>query len=181
MEIVENIKKTNGFAKAAKIIAIIVFCLTFGMLLATIISDFAIFSTQIFGFFVACIAGAAGFIFGCVLLLISIVFLFGIYIIEERGFWPIAWAKEAFHGVVADLAVTKEQIASLTAVRVAAIIACFVAFVGAIVALALAGAAKKRQPGIKQKLTKSFSVLSIVFSSLGLLTAVGIILILTAA
>lgn len=179
MEEVEVKKEVNKFARAAKIIAIVVFSTVFAALLAAIISDFAIFSTQIVGFFVACLGGIAAFIFGFILMIFSIVLIFGIYLLEQDGFWPVAWAQKTFHEALADVAITQQQVDSLIAIRIVIVVVCFLILAASIVALALASVAKKREPEIKQGLTKAFSIVSIVFSSLGLLAAVGVILIFT--
>ena len=79
---------TNKMAKAAKIIAIVIFALILTALIGAIVSDIAIFSAQIAGFIAACIMAVAAFVFGIILMVLSIVCIFGVYLLEEYGFWP---------------------------------------------------------------------------------------------
>ena len=165
--------------KTARIIAIVIFSLVMAALLTAIITDAAIFSQQIVGFFVAVFGSAIVFLFACILMVISCVLIFGVYVLKTEGFWPTKWASEAFHGVLNDIKVTESQVSTLITVRVVLIVVCLIIFVSAIVALSLAKSAKKENPKRKQKLTKAFGIVSLILSILGLFAAGVLILILS--
>ena len=170
---------TNPKAKTAKIIAIIAFCLVMSALAIAIISDVVIFAQQIILFVVACFIAAALFIIGILLMFVSIVFVFGVYLLEEYGFWPVNWAFNGFNEVLADAAITQEQANTLILIRVLLIIACVTGFILAIVCLALSNSAKKDGYQEKQGSTKAFGVISLIFSILGFFA--GLIILIIAA
>lgn len=166
----------NKMAKAAKIIAIVIFALILTALIGAIVSDIAIFSAQIAGFIAACILAVAAFVFGIILMVLSIVCIFGVYLLEEYGFWPLTWTKTAFTEVMSDLTVTSEQISILIMVRIILLVICVLVFAAAIVALCLAKKAKKENPEIKQGLTKAFSIVALILSILGMFIALAMLL-----
>lgn len=167
---------TNKMAKAAKIIAIVIFALILTALIGAIVSDVIIFSAQIAGFIAACILAVATFVLGIILMVLSIVCIFGAYLLEEYGFWPLTWTKTAFTEVMSDLAVTSEQINILIMVRIILLAICVLVFAAAIVALCLAKKAKKENPEIKQGLTKAFSIVALILSILGMFIALAMLL-----
>lgn len=156
-------------AIAAKIIAIIAFSLVFATLGFAITSDIVLFAQQIISFIAACIASVFLFFIGIILMVLSLVLVFGFYLLDSKGFWPATWATNGFKDIVADAAITSEQLAIITSVRIILIAICFIVLVGAIVALALRKASIKDGYIDKQKLTKAFGVVTIIFASLGLL------------
>ena len=165
-------------AKAAKIISIIVFSLTMSALATALISDIFILGKVIFGFILACFVSVITFFFAIILMVISIVLIFGAYLLESRGFWPGEWARNAYYDVMKDYHLTTEEISIVTIIRLVLIVVCLIAFVGSIVCIAMMKRAKKQNPEIKQKLTKSFGTLSLIFSILGLFAALGVVAIL---
>ncbi len=173
---VEQNKPTSKIAKAAKIIAIVIFALVLSALIGAVVSDVVIFSAQIAGFIAACILAVAAFVFGIILMVLSIVCIFGVYLLEEYGFWPLTWTKTAFTEVVSDLAVTSEQINILIMVRIILLAICVLVFAAAIVALCLAKKAKKENPELKQGLTKAFSIVALILSILGMFIALAMLL-----
>ena len=164
-------------AKSAKIVAIIVFILIILSLLSAIISDFAIFSQQLLGFVVACLGSAVVLFMGFVLLVISCIFVFGIYLLNEHGFWPLTWSNNVFHEVLADYSITQEQITALKAIRIVLLIVCIIVFILSIVALAISKSAKKSGYAQKQGLTKAFSIISLILSIFGVFAAITVILV----
>ena len=138
----EQPKPTNKLAKAAKIIAIIIFATVLSALVGAIVSDIVIFSAQIIGFIAACIVAVGAFIIGIFLMILSIICVFGVYLLEEYGFWPATWMYQAFMSVMSDLGITSEQIGILIIVRIILLVICGLVFVASIVAVSLAIKAK---------------------------------------
>ncbi len=161
----------SGKERAAKILAIIVFSLTMSILLATIISDVALFAEQIMSFIVACIGSAFAWFFGLITVIVSIAFIFGILLLEQYGFWPNTFAAQVFHETMADAAITQQQLQILKGIRLAFFIVYITTFIGAIVCLAMRKSVKKEDPSRRQSLTTTFGVISLVFSILGFATA----------
>lgn len=164
-------------AKAAKIIAIVAFSVVMGCLVLALVTDIAIFSKQILGFVAAILGSALVFIFGCILMLFSIVLIFGIYLLEQDGFWPATWAEKTFHEALSDAALTPDQVTAIVAVRIVLLVLCVLAFAAAIVAICMKKAAKKKNPEMpKQKLTTAFSIVALIFSIFGAFAALTVML-----
>lgn len=155
----------NGTYIAAKVIAIVIFAFIMTALAIAIISDFVIFAEYIFSFIFACIASVIVFFIAIILMIISCVLIFGIFILKSSGFWPTEWTKNTFHEIMADAKVSQEAISAFIGIRVMLIITCVICFALSIVALAL-------NKGSGQKLPKAFGVLTLIFSILGLLSAI---------
>ena len=177
---VNNTPAKRGFQRAALIISIFCFVLVFALLLVAVISDILIFAQQLIMFVVAVLGAAVAFIAGFFLMIISIILIFGFYLLESQGFWPYEWAKQAFSEIIKDAKITSAQMGVLIGVRIALLICCVIIFVSAIVALVFASIAKKQNKkngvAIRQGLTKAFSIISIIFSGLGFFMALIVIL-----
>ncbi|MCR5332636.1 MAG: hypothetical protein K6E11_01275 [Bacilli bacterium] len=180
MEEVAKVEKKpiSKLAKAAKIIAIIAFALVMSALAGALVSDIVLFARQIIYFIVGCVGAVMAFIVGFFLFLISCILIFGIYLAESQGFWPVTWAQQIFTQVLNDGKLTPEEISVILIVRIILAVICFIVFVLSIVCLALKKRAKKKGEEDKQKLTKSFGTISLIFSILGLFAAVVMILLL---
>ena len=172
--------ESSKIGKAAKVISIIAFSLVMTALLTAIISDIAIFSNQIGGFILAIIASAAVFVLGIIFMVMSIMMIFGIILIQNEGFWPMAWCKRTFHEVLADYTVTPSQIEAFKTIRIVLLVICIIVFILAIISSSLARKERKQNSEVKQKLTKSFSSISLAFSILGLVIAIGAIALMNA-
>lgn len=171
-----EVTKRSGIAKAAQVLAIIVFTLVLSALLFAIISDIAIFAQQIFSFLFACIAGVLVFICACILMVVSLVFVFGFYLLADRGFWPIQWASEVFKQIVAENKITQQQIMTFGIIRVVLIVICALCLIFAVVALILNKATPKLE---RAKVTTPFSVIGLILSILGFVAALGMFFIVS--
>ena len=176
MEKVEVVNQKSALGLVAKIIAIVVFSLTFAALFGAVISDIIILAQTIIAFITACILSALTFVFALILCFLSIVLVFGVFILDNYGFWPATWAKNIFHDIMNEHMLTSTQIEALKIIRIILIIVCFICLAGAIVGLSLGSNAKKQ--GYTCKLIKPFGVVSIVFSSLGLVVGAGALFII---
>ena len=168
-------------AKVAKIMAIVIFSLVMSCLVIALVTDGTIFAQQIFAFIGGCLGAICAFIFGFILMVFSIVLIFGVYLLEERGFWPLQWASEVFHNALHDAPVTSEQITAMVATRLVILFTCIICFACSIVVLSLAKQVKKENPDvqIKQGLTKTFGILTLIFSILGAFAAVTLLLLIS--
>ena len=103
--------------KEIKILAIVCFSLIMAALVTAIVSDAIIVGQSILGFVLALIIAVIAFIVGVILMIISCMLIFGIYLLDQEGFWPIAWAESAFKDVMKDYQVTQTQIDTLITIR----------------------------------------------------------------
>ena len=152
---IENKPIVSRYEKIAKIISLVIFPLVFVALLGAIIGDIAVFAMNIIYFFIACLAAVGVFIIGFFLMLISIVLIFGVYLLEEYGFWPAQWAAKGFSEVMADNKVAPGQVMVLVIIRIVLIVLCVLILASAIVALVFAKKAQKRESRKKTKKNKS--------------------------
>ena len=72
--------------KEIKIIAIICFILIMSALATALISDAIVVGQAILGFILALIISVVVFFFAIICMFISIIFVFGIYLLGDRGF-----------------------------------------------------------------------------------------------
>ena len=177
----ETPKETESSVKAAKSIAIIAFIFVVSALVVALVSDGFLLSDAILGFIGACLAGALTFIAGFFLMLISIILIFGIYLLKEQGFWPLQWSTQAFHDVLKDHPITQYQISVLIGVRIALIVLCIIALILSIIACSMGNANRKKGYYIdRNNPTLGFGTFSLIFSILGLLAAMAVLLITSA-
>ena len=165
--------------KATKTLATICFYLILAALVSAIISDIIILNQQILGFIVAIIASVVVFLFAIFLMLVSIILIFGIYLLKQDGFWPIAWANNTFHEVMRDYQITQGQLNDLFVIRIILLVVCITALVIAIIAKARIKKEKKKDPELKVGHYKGFANASLVLSILGVLACSGIAVILS--
>lgn len=168
-------------AKVAKIMAIVIFSLVMSCLVIALVTDGTIFAQQIFAFIGGCLGAICAFIFGFFLMLLSIICIFGIYLLEQNGFWPLQWASEVFHNALKDAPVTSDQITAMVVTRLVILFTCIICFACSIAVLSLAKQVKKENPDvqIKQGLTKTFGILTLIFSILGAFAAVTLLLLIS--
>ena len=76
--------------KVTKTLATICFYLILAALVSAIISDIIILNQQLLGFIFATIASVVVFFFAIFLMLVSIILIFGIYVLGSNGFWPLS-------------------------------------------------------------------------------------------
>ena len=168
----------SGKERAARILAIIVFSITMSLIVAVFITDGALFAQQIITFITACIGAAAAWIFGIIAFVVSIMMIFGILLIEQYGFWPNTFASNAFKDIMKDAVITNDQLIALKLSRTIFLIFAIIAFIGAIVALSMRKSVAKDDHTRRQGLTKTFGVLSLVFSILTAFASLFILLML---
>ena len=76
-----------------KTLSIIAFILCITSIISSIVLDLVVFAETIGAFFLGCLGFVFAVFIGTVLMVVSIVFVFGIYLIQDYGFWPINWGK----------------------------------------------------------------------------------------
>ena len=177
VEIVET-EKGKSLGKTAKIIAICAFCTVMAALLCATISDVAIFADQILHFVGGMIISAMLFVFMLVCFAVSFILVFGFYIVESHGFWPWKVAFGAFKEIIGDITFNESQLLTFSSIRWTLLSICILCLISAIVSLAIRKSAISEGFKDKNKHIKKFNVNTIVFSSLGIVFALVIFLIL---
>ncbi len=170
-------EKGHALGKAAKIIAICCFCLVMAALLYETVSDVIIFSKQILQFIGGIVATALLFVFMLICFVASFILIFGFYLFQQQGFWPIKVTKTAFLDMMGEISFDNISPSLFSGVRISLIVLCVISLVSAIVSLSLRKAAINEGFIDKNKHIKKFDVTTIVFSSLGI--AVSAIALLT--
>ncbi len=105
----------------------------------------------------------------------SIIFIFGIKIAEERGFWPATWALNTFQSIMADAALTEEQIILIIIIHSIVLGLALVSFILGVIASSKVKRIKKSGLPIIYPSIKPFTVLSILFSILNIIFAASIV------
>lgn len=157
--------------KEIKIIAIICFILIMSALATALISDAIVVGQAILGFVLALIISVVVFFFAIICMFISIILVFGIYLLGDRGFWPLDWAKNAFDEVMRDYEVTQAQINTLITIRIVLLAICLVVFILAIIVVSHVKKIKKQDKTINRKPTAGFGTASLVLSILGIIAS----------
>lgn len=163
--------------RTARVFAIIAFALVWTALGIAVVADIFTFGQLILFFVFACFLAAAAFIIMFVLCIVSCMLIFGVYLLEQYGFWPVTVAAGLYHEVMADAAIAPERISIFMAVRILLLIFCVFVFVFSIIALSMNKKAKKEGFQGKRGLTTAFGVVSLILSILGIGAAVIMILI----
>ena len=165
--------------KEIKILAIICFSLIMAALVTAIVSDAIIVGQSILGFVLALIVAVIAFIVGVILMIISCMLIFGIYLLDQEGFWPIAWAESAFKDVMKDYQVTQAQIDTLMTIRIVLLVICISVFIMSIIVVRHVKKIKKQDKTINRKPTSGFGTASLVLSVLGTIASLGVLAVLT--
>ena len=165
--------------KVTKTLATVCFSLILAALACAIISDIIILNEQILAFVGAILISILAFVVGFILMVISIMLIFGIYLLGSEGFWPLKWAKYMFSEVLKDHVPTAGQLNDLLVIRIILLVLCVMIFITSIVTLAMLKKEKKKNPEVKvSKRDKGFATAALVLSLLGTLASTGIVLIL---
>lgn len=165
--------------KEIKILAIVCFSLIMGALVTALVSDAIIVGQAILGFVLALFIAVITFIVGFFLVIVSCILIFGIYLLDSEGFWPVTWAETAFNDVMKDYQVTQSQINTLIIIRIVLLVICISVLIMSIIVTKHVKKIKKQDPSIKVKPTKGFALTSHVLSIMGIVSALGIMAVLS--
>ena len=157
-----------------KVLAIISFVLVLVILLMAIISDIAILAETILTFIFGTLFSVFAFVFLIIAMLASCILIFGIYLLKEHGFWPLDVSIKLYREILNDIHITPEQLQSLRGFRIAFLIICIIIFILSIIAL-------HKDKTISEKVPlKGMSIVALILSILGILTAIGALAITSA-
>lgn len=157
-----------------KACSIIAFVIVMVSLLTAIISDIVIFRDAILTFFGGILLSIGGFIIMFVAMIVTCILIFGVYLFQQYGFWPVQLSANLFKEVMGSIKITNEQIAIFRGWRYGLLILCIAALILAIMALHKDEMISKKVP------LKGMSVVALIFAILGILTALSAIAISSA-
>ena len=168
-------KPQNSYIKAAKIIAIVCFALVFSLIIVAFVVDIVTFADVFFAFITGILGATVMFVIGFFLMMVSCLLIFGIYLLEEYGFWPIEWAIKAYNESMAEATITVEQILIFRIVRIVLLVLCVLIIASCIVSLILKKKAKKAGYVGKTAMITAFDIVAIIFAIFGILVAIGML------
>lgn len=165
--------------KEIKILAIICFSLIMAALVTAIVSDTIIVGQSILGFVLALLVATVAFIVAIFLMIVSCMLIFGVYLLNTEGFWPVEWAKSAYNDVMKDYQITNAQIDTLITIRIVLLVICIAVFIASIIVARHVKKIKKQDKTINRKPTSGFGTTSLVLSILGTIASLGVLAVLT--
>lgn len=162
-----------------KTLSILSFVFIWVILLGSIISNIAIFAENMLVVFGAILISAFIFFILFVFMMLSCVFVFGVYIIENSGFWPLSATAEIFNSIIINAEIKPSQIDALFTNEIIILILLGIIFILSIIALAINSNFKKKNPELRARSPKVFGTLSLLFSIFGILGNIGLVFIVS--
>lgn len=160
--------------KYQKALSIISFILMIVALLTAVITDFVLFKDAIFTFIGAIVISIIIFIFLIFAMLVSFILIFGVFLVKENGFWPLSVTLGVFKDILNDITITSEQVSSFITIRIILLIICIITLVMSIIA-------KHKVKDQTKVPLKGMSVVTFIFSILGILSAASLLIIASIA
>ncbi len=158
-----------------KKLSIISFTLVIVTLLAAIISDCIIFHEAILTFLFGAIFSAVVFVLLCAVMLLTIVLVFGVFLLQNYGFWPLNASLSLFKEILSDIQITSQQVTTFQGLRIAFITICILLIIFSLVVL------KKKEDTQTAAKYKSLSFVSLAFAILGVFVGIGMVAIVSMA
>lgn len=166
--------------KTAKTLAIISMVSAFLAIFLAVVFDVIAFKDVILQFIASLILPIVAFVFLCILMLASIMFIFGILLVKEYGFWPLTLSIDFFKQLLSEIKVTQEALQTFRMFRLILIFICLCIMILAIVSKALLGRQPKEydENGKKRKRkngVRSMANTGLVLAILGLIVSLSAI------
>ena len=149
--------------KAKKVLAIISFTLVMSALLFVIITDISIFYKAILAVVGGIIVSIFAFFFLFIFMILSIVLVFGVFIIKEYGFWPLNFSLGLFKEVLGGIEISSEQMGMFVIFRI-------IVLVILVATLIMSCIAKHRSEEIPKPPLRGMSVAATVLSIMGIVS-----------
>lgn len=172
----------SGKKKAASVLATLSLVFAILSIFLAIGLDVFAFKEAIFKFIFALILPIPAFIIFVMLMVVSCIFIFGFYLLDQYGFWPLDWAINLFKEMMGDIKITADQIFLFRVFRIVLLVICFSLLTMAIVSKVLDYEKKEMVPEVvegeeppikkKDRTTGATSTVAIVFIVLGILVSV---------
>lgn len=162
--------------KAAKILAIVALASVFSAILLAVIFDIIAFREVILQFIASLVLPVFAFIFLFIAMIASFVFIFGIYLIKEYGFWPLTLSIDFFKELLNDIKITEEAIKTFMIFRIILMVICIVIISLTIISKSLCTEQKEENSDSGKKASRrkginSMATISMIFGILGLVVS----------
>ena len=185
-EVIEEVKENPVETKAKKPtlvsqkVTMTAFGLSIFLIFLAAIFDLIAFKDTILTFIAGIVVSAAAFVVLCVLFLISFILIFGFYLVQKEGFWPLPLSIEFFKEVMGEVKVTAEQIAMFRTFRIVLIVLCIATLIVAIVGKVMTK--KDIKAGLVKRLKSvdGYATAAIVLTIIGALVSMATIAITSA-
>lgn len=177
MEQEEIIIQEQKPKQTSKILAWIAFGLSIFSIILAGVFDFLAFKEAIMSLIGAIFATAVVFIVLIMAFLVSLVLIFGIIILQDKGFWPLKAMETVFKEIMGSVEFAPSQIATFKIYRIVLIALCVVIFVLSIIALVKHKLEQKKYPLEKSNSAKVLSIIALILSIFGILASAAAILI----
>lgn len=168
-------------SSTAKVLSTVALFLAIGAIFLAIIFDIVSFAEVVLQFVLALILPVFAFVFLFIAMIASIIFIFGVYLLEEYGFWPLSLSIQFFKEIVDDIQVTQAQLDTFRGLRVVLIVICIAIITLAIISKVLAK--KDAQNGVIPRVVRSTRAkanAALILGILGLLVSIGALAITSA-
>ena len=170
--------KTNKTPDILSLIAMLTAILAIPL---AIIFDIIAFKEVILQFIAALILPCIAFVVLCFFMIVTIIFIFGIFLIENYGFWPLTLSYQFFKEIIGDIKISQESLALFRVFRIILLVICLTVLILAIVSKGLAKADAEASQAPVKRSVKGKAKAAIVLSILGIIVSVGAIAITAAA
>ena len=157
--------------KTAKTLAIISMALAFAAIILAVVFDVIALKEVIFQFVLSLILPIIAFVILFIGMIASFIFVFGVFIVKEYGFWPLKLSIDFFEELLSEIKITSEAVQLFLRFRIALAFICACIIVVAILSKVLSGPKEKGvdENGKKIKRKGGFRAMSTVGLILGIL------------
>ena len=152
----------------------------FAAIVLAVIFDIVAFREAILQFVASLILPVIAFVFLCIAMIASIIFIFGIYLLKEYGFWPLTLSIDFFKQLLSEIKISEQALQTFMIFRVVLLAICLCIIAVAIVSKVLSEPQEEKVDEKGRKIKRkngvaAMSSLGLVFGILGLLVSLSAI------
>ena len=174
VELIDPEKKQKSVSKITAGISLGLMILT---ILLALLFDFLAFKDAILTFVAAIVLSAAAFVLFTIFFVVSFVLIFGFYLVNEHGFWPLSLSISFFKEVIGDIVITAEQVAQFRIYRIIIIVLCCASIALSIVSKVYYN--KDKSAGLIKPFgaTKGIYQTALVMAIIGIVVSIGMMIV----
>ena len=143
------------------------------LVLVAIVGDLIIFSNAVLQFVAALILPCIAFVVLFLAMIASCIFIFGVLLLKEYGFWPLSLSIQFFKEILGDIEISASQLESFRVFRIVLIVLCLTLFILSIVGATLAKNDKEQGNDKDCRSSKGKCKFVRVMAIIGILVSVG--------
>ena len=167
----------SNMNKTAKVLAIVAMASAFAAIILAIIFDVISFREVILQFVASLILPILCFVVLFIAMIASIIFIFGIYLLKDYGFWPLTLSIDFFKQLLSELKVSEQAVQTFIGFRFVLIFICLCIIALAIVSKVLLRKQIEepvegvKKPRRKKSGARAMANVGIIFGILGLVVS----------